>query len=673
MPPNLDIPHIIPPPPQKSRFRCILENFAGPACLIDPQGTIEAANSSWSELAQKAGRPELSSEQLMGCVLGNLLPDEEQKTALHNAIAVMKAGGQSSFQQVVELGLNGKPCAVNLHAQPIQDDDGFTGFLVQCSDATTEHISRLALLDRERRLREVRAAFEKQNEELAALRKTAEQSAALQAAFDHLNEELSSLRSSSGQAEELRTLLEQKNEELDALRKTSEQVNAMQISLEQQSEELTALRTFAEKANALQTSFEKQHDELTALKTQMENAGAGRDHVVKSLLSVFQTEFENFDSAFCRLGAETGGAMFATLALYESEIEKLHFAAEHNAPDYHRFMVESGCVELAIGEGPAGIAAQNGCPTMFDHLKTRDDFAPWAPLAAQYGYNCIWAFPIEDESGLFGVLQLYYAADEIAIPVDAYSLLTALCHFAAPLLRTCSAQKQKEIPKAERAPQTSGIRVLAAGLADEFANLLTGVLGHSSLIEAEMGEGHAALDDVRAIEKSARSAAKLTRRLTALCGNVHHGTAPLELASYLKTYATRDRANYFPQGTAALDLCEGKCTVLLESPSLEVILDGMADHARNYDMGESAPRWQLQITESHAVIRLTYAGQASLPGEWLSESLSPHVRGQISELVFAREAARAVGGEMAVEENGDSVMLTLKIPLAPQPAAREPS
>lgn len=575
MPPNLDIPRTSAQPPRNSRFLEMLDCFSGPVCVLDLEGNIAAAGTSWDDFASRAGRLDLTRELIAGRALGNLLPDDEQRSALQAGLAATAEGGQDFFTLTAELGSGGKLLTFNLHVQAIREDDRLSGYLVQGTDVTAEHLSRLALLDRERKLRELRAAYQRQADEVASLQ------------------------------------------------------------------------------NRLETVSER------------------RDDAVGALLHAFESEHENFASALCRLSAEAGNALFAALSVYVPETQTLHFAAQHNGPEYPRLLVEAGLAELALGEGPAGIAAQKRCPTPFNHLLAREDLAAWRPLAKELGSNCVWAFPVGDDSGLYGVLQLYYAAEEVAIPLEPYAVLTTLCHLAAPLLRAHDAWNASAATQGASS-KPAGFRVLAAGLAEEFANLLTGVLGHSSLIAAEMGEGHAALNDVRSIEKAARGAARLTRRLTALCGNVHHGPAPLDAAAFLRTYVTRDRADFFPAGPAALELPEGRFLIPVEGPTLEVILDGMAEHARTVGSGPS-PAWSLQAKDTAALLTLTYDGAPSLPPEWSSETWTAHSRSQVSELLLAREAAGAAGGELTVEEQAERTLLTFTIPLVPEPSPREQS
>jgi len=102
-----------------------------------------------------------------------------------------------------------------------------------------------------------------------------------------------------------------------------------------------------------------------------------------------------------------------------------------------------------------------------------------------------------------------------SLPLEQHSSLETICQTAAPLLRVSAmwnARAQNTVQSVTAVVKPEGFRTLAGSLSEEFGNLLTGVLGHSSLAEAEIGDGHAALNDIHAIERAARDAARLTRR-----------------------------------------------------------------------------------------------------------------------------------------------------------------
>jgi hypothetical protein len=270
--------------------------------------------------------------------------------------------------------------------------------------------------------------------------------------------------------------------------------------------------------------------------------------------------------------------------------------------------------------------------------------------------------------------------------MDKYSALTMLCHAATPLLRVsdeCIRQVAEAVsvsepeptaaPEPESPPASAGaddFRVLAAALAEEYGNLLTGVLGHTSLAMTEMGEGHSGLEDIRAIERSARGAARLTRRLSALCGSAHRGQAPLEVGPHMRTYVTRERADFFADGPAGLALPDAPCSVHMDGATLDIVLDGMADHARTA-LTAGPPVWSVSSHDGVVDFTLSYSGSPALPQGWLDHRLPLHSHAPLPELFFSREAARALGGDLEVRETDHGTDMVLTLPLMETRPAHE--
>ncbi|MFZ5433535.1 MAG: GAF domain-containing protein [Calditrichota bacterium] len=757
MPPNLDV---TPEPGQfadlNSFYDKVLDTFYGLACRLDGDGRIAQVSASWEELANRTGRPELARNEVLGKSLWDLLADEQIRGELRTSLTALAHGRTGQMSQMVDFSAPHKPFFLSVLAHAVRDtEEHCTGFIVQGIDVTTEHLSRAAILERERKLRDLRAELEKQKSasetletQLSELRdgdvELQERIEALESDNNSLKEQLSATDDSTGELQERIHELQAENAALQAqlsehgdssgelqeqlnvaaterttLQQQLAEVTAQREALQQQNETLQSRgrvlseqvaeleaqiarhqagqRALVDESNTLKNVIANLEEESEALKAEiaeLEQAShqpppppptaepitptVENDVIVLEVLETFRQSPDTFADGLCRLGTEYGGAMFATFATYRPEVRNLVFTAEHQAPEFHKYAVENHVVEMELGEGPAGIAAEKGCPTKFDHLLKRDDFAKWAPLAKQNGYNCIWAFPLADDDGLYGVLQLYYSEVDFAISIEPYAQLTRLCQLATPLLRLWQEQPPVTAgpelvsePVAEpmhNGSKPDGFRMIAADLAEEFGNLLTGVLGHSSLAAAEMGQSHAAIEDVRAIERSARGAARLTRKLSALCGANHKNTAAVNLTSFLKTY-TRDRVDFFPAGAAGVALPDEPCLVHMENTTLELVLDGIAEHARAATAGSSAPTWTLNADSEWSSLILSYEGGAELPEWWDTGEVPAHGRAQLPELVFVREAVRAHGGELTVAEDGSVTALRLTLPLVQKKVA----
>jgi hypothetical protein len=639
-------------PPLKSKSVLILETLPGAALLADRDGKIVAATDGWDEAMTRAARSDLSRNALLGRPFLNLLPEEGQREEFTSALPDLLAERPKKCSITAELGTASKPFAMNFAVHAMKDEGQFSAFLIQGTDVTQDLVTRMALLDRERRLRELRTIAERQNAELAALKQREEQAesektATLAKQTEQINDLYTQIAQVTSQKE---VVIARQIEEIASLQQQIAQISSQKDNTtSQQSEEILQLREQIDLILSQKEAQAAAHAEETAALKELSRKIAGqRDELLERALGAFSVAPQNFGTSLCQIAQNLTNAASAELVIY--------------SPD-----------DQSWGASPAGMAAQNHCAQKFDHLMTRSEFEAWAPQFEKHGWNCLWVFPIEDADGLCGVLQLGFEKEDVALPVEQYSVIAAAGPVLGPLIRAWQhwpqAQAMPVEPEIETATSNhngtgkENFRVLAAGLSEEFANLLTGVLGHSSLVASEMGDGHRALDDVRAIERSARHAAKLTRRLSALSGAAHRNAAPVELTTFLPHYVNRDRADYFSSGPAELNLPEGSCTVHAESAALEIILDGMADHARNSASSSASPGWSVKSEEGSAVLTLCYEGPAAIPMGWDDPQLKPHPHQQMPELFFAREAAGALGGTLELCEQGTSANLILTLPM----------
>jgi len=70
-----------------------------------------------------------------------------------------------------------------------------------------------------------------------------------------------------------------------------------------------------------------------------------------------------------------------------------------------------------------------------------------------------------------------------------------------------------------QAQKMAALGRLTGGIAHEFNNLLTGILGYASLLRTYLPEGEEGHEAAACIERSARRAAELTRQLLAYSRN----------------------------------------------------------------------------------------------------------------------------------------------------------
>lgn len=212
----------------------------------------------------------------------------------------------------------------------------------------------------------------------------------------------------------------------------------------------------------------------------------------------------------------------------------------------------------------------------------------------------------------------------------------------------------------EFAPQPpSQVRILSREMADEFSNLLTGVLGHASLAAAEQ-EG-ATSREILEIEKSAREAAQLVRKMAALGGQGRHAHEN-DLAASLQQFVKKLPTGFYAERPQVV-LCDEACRIYAEANGLRLTLDAISNHARENLDKNGHVCYTLSHAGTQATVSLSYDGPANTPAGWV-DGLPPMI-GQLGwDLVFAREIVRGMGGTLELSEDGSHTVLWMTLPLA---------
>jgi hypothetical protein len=435
VPPNLDLNRHKTSPLAQACPSAWLDMLSGMAGVLEPEGKWYMISRAWDETFGRTGHSDWRREALLGKTFYELFPDDVQRQMFRKLMASMAEGKLEQHSQVVEFGSGSKALHVQLTVRPLWEESTLIGYFVQGTDVTREHLNRLALLDRDRRMRELQGVIEEQKLRLESV--------------------------------------------ITRGRERDEKLRDVQDQMEQRVSE---------------------HMTMLAQKTM--------EHVRE--VSALHEEIE-------KLQTENGTLIASALA------------------------IQALPVPTPIANGKAN-------------------------------------------------------------PDDT-------------------------------------LRVLTAELAEEYGNLLTGVLGHSTLAAAEIGDNHAAVDDIHAIERAARTAAKLTRKLSALSGAARRPTA-IEFGAFLHGYLRR---NQLWDETNPPALPSKPCELRTESSALEVMLEGLTEFAHVHAQG-SPWQWALEAHDGEATLCL----HCDL--ERRNAEFPP-------QLLLAREVARSHGGEMEIKSGAIALSL----------------
>jgi PAS domain S-box-containing protein len=88
--------------------------------------------------------------------------------------------------------------------------------------------------------------------------------------------------------------------------------------------------------------------------------------------------------------------------------------------------------------------------------------------------------------------------------------------------------------KLQQTQKLESLGLLAGGIAHDFNNLLTAILGHASLVSADVAPTSPVGESICMIEESARRAAELCRQMLAYSGRGRFSVRPVDLSSFVQ-------------------------------------------------------------------------------------------------------------------------------------------
>ena len=132
-----------------------------------------------------------------------------------------------------------------------------------------------------------------------------------------------------------------------------------------------------------------------------------------------------------------------------------------------------------------------------------------------------------------------------------------------------------------QAQKLQAVGLLAGGVAHEFNNLLTVMLGNAEMGMDQLEPGHAARADLAIIEKSARRAADLTQQLLAFSRRQVLQLRELDVSELVRAFASMLQRMIGEHIELQLDLAPGLDHVLGDGHAIEQVLMNLALNARD--------------------------------------------------------------------------------------------
>ncbi|MBK6911302.1 MAG: hypothetical protein IPH10_10300 [bacterium] len=674
-----------------------LDSVFGASALVSPDLKLSVVGRSWDEFMARSGRSDLTRNALLGSTILLFFRNDEQRRVFESLLHSMHSDELGVHNQVVDLGTKEKPFYVQLHVQGLWQEGVFAGYFLHCLDITREHTNRLALIERDRELMAVRESLEKTqqagNSINDKLRASAEEIAQREAQLRKMTEKSVRLEKSSKEAMERAEKSVEKSvrlqHEIDKLKKQA--ATSAEAAMQSEAQQAEFIKLQQELAQA-QSAAQRFEEELTVLREQhggqaSEVAAAAQELAdLRVTVSEFTAQHSAAQAELAGLKEALAASQQEVLELQTAMVELQQVAATAPTPEaapepdsapsvaeeFVQLLAQPACYldirgSLLCATGPfwekLGVAATQAHEQAFTEWLDEEstlNFSTW--LAQQADVTC--DLTAANGSSWRSCAVVGNDGNWQRVVVEELVLPMPEAIENAPTESADDRVPASGEPTDAAMSGHSQVRVLSRELADEFSNLLTGVLGHASLAAAEL-DGNTSRD-ILAIEKTAREAAQLVRKLSALSGAGRHAQES-ELTALLKQYVKK-----MPPGTfserAQLVVCDESCRVAGEANSLRMVLDAVTTHTAERVNGGGQVCYTLSRNEEQVCLAVSYEGSAGYPCGW-DEGLPPALGQPGWELIFAREVVRGMGGDLDLSEDGGRAMLLATLPLLPIPVS----
>lgn len=245
-----------------------------------------------------------------------------------------------------------------------------------------------------------------------------------------------------------------------------------------------------------------------------------------------------------------------------------------------------GLAEVLTGQGYAAATANSARDALREQVRFRPDAALVdLRIGRDSGIDLVADLMVESPEMPCIVLTAYADVDSavramsqgvrhyLRKPVSGDELLATLdeCRGRVAAMRARRhAENRRQVLEAQvrRSEKLESLGVLAGGLAHDFNNLLVGILGHVGLALMDLPPGHAAREELLAVEKAALRAADLCKQMLTYSGRGRFEMRPVHVDALLAELAETLRGTV--GGHVAIELLPGAALPPIEGDGMQL-------------------------------------------------------------------------------------------------------
>ena len=295
---------------------------------------------------------------------------------------------------------------------------------------------------------------------------------------------------------------------------------------------------------------------------------------------------------------------------------------------------------FAIGPtlGSCGTAISWGVPVIVEDIQNDPLWAPLAELAKSAGVSACWSHPFESKSGrVLGGLALYSSVPRVPTAeqlsrLKAAARMTGLAVERGRAEEALRAKRKRELEledQLRQAAKMEALGVLASGVAHDFNNVLSTILGNAELARELLDNESEVREMLSDIVDASKRAGQFCLQMLAYAGKGSLTPEPVELGALIPEVSNLVNAAISKKTTLEYKLLEQPVCVLGDANQLlQVVMNLVTNAAEAIGESDGYIEVSSELVDYTADKLRKLDSQAEFsPGQYVRLSVSDNGRG----------------------------------------------
>lgn len=286
-------------------------------------------------------------------------------------------------------------------------------------------------------------------------------------------------------------------------------------------------------------------------------------------------------------------------------------------------------VRIKKGQGIAGWVALNEEPVLIDDVSTDKRFYGGIDVQTGFKTRSVIAVPLKTRSKLIGVLEVINKEDEDCFTNRDLLLLTLFATYAAMAIENArlyselKAKMEEEKNIREKLIESNRLQAvgqLASGLAHDFNNILSAIMGYTEMAKMDIPENNSAKEYLSQVLNASRRAQDLVEHILTFASEHKLESKPLDLKNIVDGIIPFLSPSI--QGTVEItkEFPDAPCTVMGDQTKLKQMLLNICTNA-NHAMGEKGGHLTISLKPVEIKNNIHSSDNAPESGHYIKMSI----------------------------------------------------